>query len=176
MSPTRFRSCWRISPAAEVRLAESGGVVTRPMGWAINVVAIVYAVFICIILVMPPNELAGKTLLGLIATLRSVVFCPSQTPLSRTGMEPHRAARQRLTQDFNPALVEHFKNGWAYRSSLQILVEEIERALPGQLGGRFVVARRRVVVEAVIGAFVDVARCRSRGWPSAPPRRPAIRR
>ncbi len=38
-------------------------------GAAINLVAIVYAVFICIILVMPPNQLAGKTLGGLIVAL-----------------------------------------------------------------------------------------------------------
>jgi hypothetical protein len=40
-------------------------------GWgaAINAVAIVYTAFICFVLVMPPNELAGKTFLGLIAGL-----------------------------------------------------------------------------------------------------------
>jgi amino acid transporter len=38
-------------------------------GGAINVVAIAYALFICVILVMPPNELAGKTLAGLLAAL-----------------------------------------------------------------------------------------------------------
>src|SRR5258708_7512431 len=32
---------------------------------------------------------------------------------------------------------------------------ELERPLPCQLGGRFVIARRRVVVEAVLRAFVD---------------------
>ena len=40
-------------------------------GWgaAINAVAIVYTLFICFVLVMPPNELAGKTFLGLLAGL-----------------------------------------------------------------------------------------------------------
>jgi amino acid transporter len=38
-------------------------------GTAINLIAIIYAVFICIILVMPPNQLAGKTLGGLIVAL-----------------------------------------------------------------------------------------------------------
>ena len=38
-------------------------------GAAINVVAIVYSVFICVILVMPPNALAGRTLLGLVVAL-----------------------------------------------------------------------------------------------------------
>ena len=45
-------------------------------------------------------------------------------------------------------------------SAAQVLVEEVERALPGQLGGGFVVARRGVVVEAVVGALIDVAPCR----------------
>lgn len=35
----------------------------------VNLVAIVYTVFICVVLVMPPNELAGKTFLGLLAAL-----------------------------------------------------------------------------------------------------------
>lgn len=38
-------------------------------GGAINIIAIVYAASICVVLVMPPNELAGKTLLGLLAAL-----------------------------------------------------------------------------------------------------------
>ena len=38
--------------------------------------------------------------------------------------------------------------------SAEILVEELERPLPRELGRRLVVARRRVVVEAVLGAFV----------------------
>src|SRR5438477_11746353 len=40
--------------------------------------------------------------------------------------------------------------------SSQVLVEEIDRALPRQLGRRLVVARRGVVVEAVVRAGVDV--------------------
>ena len=43
-------------------------------GAAINVVAIVYSVFICIILVMPPNELAGRTLAGLVVALGILYF------------------------------------------------------------------------------------------------------
>src|SRR5215831_18610085 len=38
----------------------------------------------------------------------------------------------------------------------QVFVEPVERALPGLFGGGFVVARRGVVVEAVIGALVDM--------------------
>ena len=38
-------------------------------GGTINAVAIAYALFICGMLVMPPNELAGKTLLGLVVAL-----------------------------------------------------------------------------------------------------------
>jgi hypothetical protein len=38
-------------------------------GSPVNVVAIGYSAFICVVLVMPPNELAGKTLLGLLVAL-----------------------------------------------------------------------------------------------------------
>ena len=38
-------------------------------GGGINLIAILYAAFICLVLVMPPNLLAGKTLLGLLAAL-----------------------------------------------------------------------------------------------------------
>jgi amino acid transporter len=38
-------------------------------GSVVNVIAIVYAVFVSIILIMPPNELAGKTLVGVIGAL-----------------------------------------------------------------------------------------------------------
>src|SRR4029077_9499613 len=37
-----------------------------------------------------------------------------------------------------------------------VLVEEVHRARPGELGGRLVVARGRVVVEPVLGARIDV--------------------
>src|SRR5690242_9179284 len=45
------------------------------------------------------------------------------------------------------------------RSSVlpQILIEEIQRALPGELRRLLVVAGRRIVVEAVLRAFVDEA-------------------
>src|SRR5215471_5761340 len=45
----------------------------------------------------------------------------------------------------------------------QILLEPIERALPGELGGGFVVAGRGVVMEAVIGAHIDEAFVRHLG-------------
>jgi hypothetical protein len=35
----------------------------------LNLVAIVFAAVICVVLIMPPNELAGKTLAGLLAGL-----------------------------------------------------------------------------------------------------------
>jgi amino acid transporter len=38
-------------------------------GPAVNMVAIAFAVFICIVLVMPPNQLAGETLAGLLIAL-----------------------------------------------------------------------------------------------------------
>src|ERR1051326_7501371 len=46
----------------------------------------------------------------------------------------------------------------------QIFVEPVERALPRLFGGRFVVARGRIVVKAVIGAFVDVPLMRHVGF------------
>jgi len=41
-------------------------------GPAVNVAAIVFAVFICFVLVMPPNELAGETLAGLLLALSAL--------------------------------------------------------------------------------------------------------
>jgi hypothetical protein len=38
-------------------------------GTAVNVISVVYTVAICIVLVMPPNALAGKTLAGVVAAL-----------------------------------------------------------------------------------------------------------
>ena len=43
-------------------------------GPAVNLVAIVYGLFACVILVMPPNELAGKTLGGVLAGLTVIYF------------------------------------------------------------------------------------------------------
>ena len=58
----------------------------------------------------------------------------------------------------------------------EVLLEEGDRALPRQLGRRLVVARRRVVVEAVLRAGIDVHLVAARRPPSAPPRRPATSR
>ena len=41
-------------------------------GPAVNVIAIAYAVFICIVLVMPPNQRAGETLAGLLIALAAL--------------------------------------------------------------------------------------------------------
>jgi amino acid transporter len=38
-------------------------------GWLVNAIAIGYTIIVCIVLVMPPNELAGYTFLGLVAFL-----------------------------------------------------------------------------------------------------------
>ncbi|HZT32351.1 MAG TPA: amino acid permease [Bryobacteraceae bacterium] len=43
-------------------------------GPAVNLAAIGYAAFICVVLIMPPNELAGKTLAGLLAALGLLYF------------------------------------------------------------------------------------------------------
>jgi amino acid transporter len=41
-------------------------------GWWVNLVAIVYTTFICFILMMPPNALAGKTMVGIVVVLALV--------------------------------------------------------------------------------------------------------
>ena len=43
-------------------------------GVAINSIAVVYTSFISFVLIMPPNELAGKTLAGLIVILLLIYF------------------------------------------------------------------------------------------------------
>jgi amino acid transporter len=43
-------------------------------GEAINIIAITYAAFICFVLVMPPNQLAGQTLAGVLAALGVLYF------------------------------------------------------------------------------------------------------
>ena len=48
-------------------------------------------------------------------------------------------------------------------SRLQILVEPVQRVLPGFFGRRFVIAGRRVVVEAVLRVLVDVVLVRHAG-------------
>jgi amino acid transporter len=64
-------------------------------GAAINVIAIAWALFICIILVMPPNELAGKTLAGLLAMLALLYFARARGKYQ--GPEWSRAARRSKT-------------------------------------------------------------------------------
>ena len=65
----------------------------------------------------------------------------------------------RATRRVQPILARRCVSGTRARpgrisSAAQVLVEEIDRALPRELRGGFVVARRRVVVEAVLGALV----------------------
>src|ERR1039457_884819 len=43
------------------------------------------------------------------------------------------------------------------KSALQVLVEEIERSLPGQLGGGLVVTGSCIVVETVVRALIHVS-------------------
>jgi hypothetical protein len=40
----------------------------------LNAIAVVYTAGIAVILVMPPNELAGKTMIGLLAALAAIYF------------------------------------------------------------------------------------------------------
>src|SRR5277367_4772631 len=69
--------------------------------------------------------------------------------VSRRPMTPAAPARNiRLTRFRQLRLTEP--------SCPQIFVEPIDRPPPGFFGRRLIVARRRVVVEAVVGAFVDV--------------------
>ena len=56
----------------------------------------------------------------------------------------------------------------------QIFVEPVQRAPPGELGGSLVVAGRRVVVKAVIGAGIHIALVRNvRGGQRRVERRPS---
>jgi amino acid transporter len=47
---------------------------TGKWGKVINWCAIIYAIFICFVLVMPPNDLAGKTLAGVVAILMLIYW------------------------------------------------------------------------------------------------------
>src|ERR1700756_4693625 len=64
------------------------------------------------------------------------------------GMAHSLSHRGRLDRPFRDA---------ASGGRLEVLVEPGERAVPGFLGGGLVVAGRRVVMEAVVGALVDMA-------------------
>jgi amino acid transporter len=62
--------------ALGLRARRSGSSWTREAVWnlgrygsAVNTVAVIYTAIICVILVMPPNQLAGQTFLGLTAVL-----------------------------------------------------------------------------------------------------------
>jgi amino acid transporter len=43
-------------------------------GWWVNLIALIYCAGICVVLVMPPNELAGKTLAGIVLFLGLLWF------------------------------------------------------------------------------------------------------
>src|SRR5262245_286526 len=45
---------------------------------------------------------------------------------------------------------------WPYLSTLEMLVEKIQRALPCELSGGLIIAGCRVVMEAVVRAFIHV--------------------
>src|SRR5829696_5183496 len=63
--------------------------------------------------------------------------------------------------DFTGAVLRLALDGGRRGQALpQVLVKEFEGARPRQFGGRFVVARRRVVVEAVLLALLRVRRVR----------------
>ena len=66
----------------------------------------------------------------------------------------HRAERQDEEQEDDRVRDAERRRSQALRP--QVLVEERDRPRPRELGGGFVVARRRVVVEAVIRARVHV--------------------
>src|ERR1700722_14134136 len=83
----------------------------------------------------------------------------------RTRRPPDRMAmiqekgREPATNDARCARKKDPAHGTRYvlRSGPQILVEPIERSLPSLFRRHLVVARRRVVVEAVVGALIDVS-------------------
>jgi amino acid transporter len=60
-------------------------------GPAINAIAIVFAVFICVVLVMPPNQLAGETLAGLLAALAVLYVAVARHKYKGPGWSHHEA-------------------------------------------------------------------------------------
>src|SRR5947208_7646955 len=93
----------------------------------------------------------------------SLVLGPGHVIALRPGtknQEPRTRDRQR-TKDQGPRTKDQGRR--VTLSGSQVLVEPLQRAPPGQLGCRFVVARRGVVVEAVIGLGIDVAFVRNIG-------------
>src|SRR3954447_13450836 len=48
------------------------------------------------------------------------------------------------------------KSSYASGRRFEVFVEPGQRALPGEFGSGLVIARRRVIVEAVVGGFVNV--------------------
>jgi amino acid transporter len=61
-------------------------------GPAVNVIAIVFAVFICIVLVMPPNQLAGETLAGLLLALAALYAFVARRRYKGPKWSHHEAA------------------------------------------------------------------------------------
>ncbi len=61
-------------------------------GEAINAVAIAFAVFICIVLVMPPNQLAGETLAGLLIALAALYLAVARHRYKGPKWSRHEAA------------------------------------------------------------------------------------
>ena len=59
-------------------------------GVLVNGIAVVYTLFICVVLIMPPNELAGKTLFALVAMLLCIYFAD----VKRNFVAPSWATQQ----------------------------------------------------------------------------------
>jgi amino acid transporter len=68
-------------------------------GRPVNLMAIVYSVFISAVLMMPPNELAGKTLAGVLGIL-TIVYC-LEVRRKYTGPEWARSSALATSGDFN---------------------------------------------------------------------------
>lgn len=63
-------------------------------GPAVNAVAIAFAVFICFVLIMPPNELAGETLGGLLAALAVLYAAGARHRYKGPRWSRHEAVRE----------------------------------------------------------------------------------
>ena len=61
-------------------------------GPAVNMIAIAFAVFICIVLVMPPNQLAGETLAGLLIALAALYTFVARRRYKGPKWSHHEAA------------------------------------------------------------------------------------
>src|SRR5437870_12361543 len=79
--------------------------------------------------------------------------CCANTGASPSGRSRHRWS-WRMPGGSHSELTNPFPPAWSGDSAAQVRLEEVHGALPGKARGRFVVARRGVVVEPVLCARI----------------------